>query len=53
MDEAAGSIDRPATEVNRAKLKEEWKREQILIDQKTGPFGGKGFRIVGIDEQIP
>ncbi len=52
VDEATGSVDRPATEANRAALKAEWRRDQIFIDQKTRPFAGKAFRIVGIDEQI-
>ena len=53
VDETTGSMDRKATEASRAKLKGEWKRDQIFIDQRTRPFAGKTFRIVSIDEQIP
>ena len=53
VDEATGSVDRPATEANRATLKRGMETGKIFIDQKTKPFAGKAFRIVGIDEQIP
>lgn len=53
VDEKTGIIDRKATEVNRKKLKREWKRDEIFIDQKTRPFARKAFRIVRMDEQIP
>lgn len=53
VDEATGIIDRAATEASRAKLKGEWRRDLIFIDQMTKPFARQGFRIVGIDEQIP
>jgi N-methylhydantoinase B/oxoprolinase/acetone carboxylase alpha subunit len=53
IDEATASIDRGATEDNRARLKAEWKRDQIFIDQMTEPFARRPFRIVGIDEEIP
>ncbi|HLA83073.1 MAG TPA: hypothetical protein VJP78_15875, partial [Thermoleophilia bacterium] len=53
FEDGSGVIDRSATEVNRAKLKGEWKRDQIFIDQMTEPFARKAFRIVGMDEQIP
>jgi N-methylhydantoinase B len=53
IDEATGSIDRSATEDNRARLKTVWKRDQIFIDQMTEPFARRPFRIVGIDEEIP
>ena len=52
VDEATGAIDRPATESNRAKLKGEWRRDRIFIDQKTEPFAREPFRVVGTDEQI-
>jgi hypothetical protein len=51
LDEATGSIDRRATEDNRARLKAEWKRDQIFIDQMTEPFARRPFRIVGMDER--
>ena len=50
LDETTGAMDRPATEANRARLKGEWKRDRIFIDQKTEPFARKAFRVVGIDE---
>ena len=53
VDDATGIIDRAATEANRAKLKGEWRRDLIFIDQMTKPFARQGFRIVGIDEEIP
>lgn len=53
VDEVTGSVDRQATEANRATLKGKWKRDEIFIDQKTQPFARKALRIVGIDEQIP
>ena len=51
VDEVTGVIDRTATEVNRTKLKAEWKRDQIFVDQRTEPFAREAFRIVGMDEQ--
>lgn len=53
VDEKTGIIDRQATGANREKLKKEWKRDEIFIDQKTRPFARKAFRIVRMDEQIP
>jgi hypothetical protein len=53
LDEATGAIDRQATEANRVRLKGEWKRDQVFIDQMTRPFALEPFRVVGMDEQIP
>ena len=53
FDETTGAIDRLATEANRARLKGEWKRDRIFIDQRTEPFARDAFRIIGIDDQIP
>ena len=36
----------------RKKLKTEWKRENIFIDQKTKPFARREFRIIRMDEEI-
>ena len=52
LDESGKVIDRQATEVKRAVLKDEWMRDRIFIDQKTRPFARKAFRTVGMDEQI-
>jgi N-methylhydantoinase B/oxoprolinase/acetone carboxylase alpha subunit len=52
LDENTGAIDRSASEINRARLKGEWKRDRIFIDQKTQPFAREAFRTVGIDEEI-
>jgi len=52
LNDTTGAIDLEATEANRAKLKGEWKRDRIFIDQMTEPFARRAFRIVGIDEQI-
>ena len=52
IDEPTLKIDREATEANRKKLKAEWKRDNIFIDQKTKPFARREFRIVRIDEEL-
>ncbi len=52
VDEVTLKIDREATEANRKRLKVEWKRENIFIDQKTKPFARRAFRIVRMDEEI-
>ena len=52
IDKKTGRIDYKATKINRGKLKTQWKREEIFIDQKTKPFSKKQFRIVKIDELI-
>jgi len=52
VDETTLKIDREATEANRKKLKTEWKRDNIFIDQKTKPFARKEFRIIYMDEEI-
>jgi len=52
IDEKTLQIDREATEANRKKLKAEWKRDEIFIDQWSEPFAKKQFRIVRMDEQI-
>jgi hypothetical protein len=51
LDEKTGKIDRAATEVHRAKLEAEWKRDQIFVDQWTRPFAREAFRVVGMDEK--
>ena len=53
LDESGKAIDRQASEVKRAVLKDEWMRDRIFIDQKTLPFARKAFRTVDIDQQIP
>ncbi|MDP2917625.1 MAG: hydantoinase B/oxoprolinase family protein [Dehalococcoidia bacterium] len=45
-------IDRAATEASRKKLKAQWKRDQIFIDQKPKPFAKREFRIVRMDEKV-
>jgi len=45
-------IDRKATEARREKLKTEWKRNEIFIDQQTLPFARKPFRIVKITDKF-
>jgi len=52
IDKTTLKIDRKATEANRKKLKAEWKRDNIFIDQKTKPFARREFRIVRMDEEI-
>lgn len=52
IDEKTLLIDRKATEENRKKLRSEWKREKIFIDQKTKPFAGRDFRVVHMNEQV-
>jgi len=46
------TIDFKATADNRRNLKEEWKRHEIFIDQKTKPFARREFRIIHKDESI-
>ena len=45
-------IDRAATEVRRKKLKAEWKRDELFIDQQTKPFAKRPFRVIRLDEEI-
>jgi len=52
VDETTRQIDRKATEANRKKLKTEWQRERIFIDQKTRPFARREFRTVNMDEEF-
>ncbi len=52
MDKNTLEIDRKATEANRKRLKNEWKRGEIFIDQKTKPFARRAFRIVRMNEEI-
>jgi hypothetical protein len=52
LDVSGTMIDKRATEERRLKLKQEWRRERIFIDQKTQPFARRPFRIVEIDEEI-
>lgn len=52
VDEKTLQIDRKATGKNRKKLKAEWKREKIFIDQKTRPFAGRAFRVINMDEEV-
>jgi N-methylhydantoinase B/oxoprolinase/acetone carboxylase alpha subunit len=49
---ATGQIDRPATEKKRARLKAEWKREEIYIDQATLPYARTPFRIVKMTDEL-
>ena len=50
IDEETWQIDRDATENNRKKLKAEWQRETIFIDQQSLPFAKREFRIVKMEE---
>jgi len=52
IDERTLKINREATETNRKRLKAQWKRNEIFIDQKTKPFARREFRIVKIDEEL-
>jgi len=52
VDEKTGKIDRKSTEENRKKLKVEWKREEIFVDQWTRPFVRKQFRLIRMDEEL-
>ena len=52
LNKKTGKIDREATVKNREKLRAEWNREEIFIDQKTKPFAKREFRIVRMDEKI-
>jgi len=51
VDRTTRKIDLKATEVKRKKLKTEWKRGEIFIDQQTQPFAKRPFRIVRMDEE--
>jgi N-methylhydantoinase B/oxoprolinase/acetone carboxylase alpha subunit len=52
VDPSTGQIDRAATEDKRKKLKAEWKRDEVFIDQKTEPFAKRPFRIISMDEDF-
>lgn len=52
VDEKTVLIDREATELNRKKLKAEWKREELFIDQETEPFARRPFRKIKMDEEV-
>jgi N-methylhydantoinase B/oxoprolinase/acetone carboxylase alpha subunit len=50
VDGKTRQIDRVSTEARRKKLKAQWKRNEIFIDQKTEPFAKRPFRTVRMDE---
>jgi len=52
VDKRTLKIDRQMTEIKRKKLKTEWKREDIFIDQMTQPFARKPFRIIKINDKF-
>lgn len=51
IDKNTGKLDRNATEEKRNKLRAQWKRDEIFIDQKTKPFAKRAFRMVRMDEE--
>jgi N-methylhydantoinase B len=52
LDGETRRIDRASTEARRKKLKAEWKRDAIFIDQETKPFAKRPFRTVPMDEVL-
>lgn len=52
VDRTTLRIDREATDAKRKKLKDEWKRDEIFIDQQTKPFTKRPFRIIRMDEEV-
>ena len=52
VDATTRQIDRPATEEKRAKLKVEWKREEIYVDQASLPYARTPFRVVKMTDQL-
>jgi N-methylhydantoinase B len=52
IDDVSGVLDTQATETNRKRLKREWRRDRIFVDQETWPFAAKPFRTVRTDEQM-
>lgn len=49
---ATGQIDRLATEKKRTRLKAEWRREDIYIDQATLPYARIPFRVVKMTDEL-
>lgn len=52
VDRDTHQIDHLATKTRREKLKAEWRRNEIFIDQYTLPFARKPFRIVKMDVEF-
>lgn len=52
VDRKTLRIDREATAAKRKRLKDEWKRDEIFIDQQTEPFAKRPFRIIRMDEDL-
>jgi hypothetical protein len=52
VDQQTHKIDCDATDIKRKKLKTEWKRDEIFIDQKSKPFASRGFRIIKMEEIV-
>lgn len=50
--DADGVIDLQATIMNRKKLKQLWRREEIFIDQWTRPYTLKQIRLLKMDDEI-
>lgn len=47
-----GKIDATATETKRKLLKEEWKRDELFIDQMTKPYTLKSLRQLKMDAKL-
>jgi N-methylhydantoinase B/oxoprolinase/acetone carboxylase alpha subunit len=52
VDRKTYHIDREATESKRKKLKVEWKRDDIFIDQRAEPFAKRPFRVIRYDDKL-